>query len=300
MKEGIVIWDKTTSHTENLCQQLRQFDLVSAEYQYRVDQLRWAEKEDGSFVSPINDSYFQLAHEIKSAIFLKNFGRIRFAEDYRHQPGCDYILSEHYQIECVCCSAGNAAENGLAPYFLHDNSKGLIDYRKKEELIFSRLTSSIKEKRDFFQNHVIKGTISSEFPYIIFLSLGVLSEIVPYSENGINFNGILLGKGKPTVTINTQTREIDRVGYSFCPYIDKWNKQKINSNIFGSEEYRCVSGIIISHATVFEEYSSENTFLFLNPYAFCKIKKKDFWGITYWAADKNMTYRAYRKGRALE
>ena len=120
------------------------------------------------------------------------------------------------------------------------------------------------------------------------------------SENGIDFTGILLGKGNPSVTINRETGEIVGTGYAFQPTISKWNAQPIDSNIFCNEQYRCVSGIIITHAMLFEEYSTDNTWIFLNPFATNKVIKKDFWGATYWDADRNMQYWAHRKGRSLK
>jgi hypothetical protein len=47
------------------------------------------------------------------------------------------------------------------------------------------------------------------------------------------------------------------------------------------------------------EYTSENTWLFINPRAKNIIHKKDFSGIVYWSENKNAEYCARKESRLL-
>lgn len=290
---------KVSEYTDYMCKVLFRSGLSSDEINFRIGRLKHAEHMPGSQISIISDTYYSLAHEIKALQFLNSFGEIRVADDSHHQAGCDYILNKRYQIECVCSTAGNADTNGLAKFCVYNTLGKLIDYGKKEILLYSRLTSSLRDKKEFYQKHIAAGTMSANLPYIIFLGLGSLSQemIINPEMNGIEFTGVLLGKGNPTITINSKTQEIIGQGYAFRPRIEKWNHQIIDSAIFCNPEYTGISGILFSSADLYEEYTNKNTWLFINPYAINKIIKKDFRNITYWAADKDMMYRAYRNGR---
>lgn len=286
-------------YTEYLCNILQNSLLEPHELSYRTQRIKEAEGISGSQISIVSDRYYSLAHEIKALKYLNQFGFVQAAADHNHESGCDYILNNKYQIECVCSTAGDSSTNGLASLCRANTTGKTIDYGKKEVILYSRFTSSLKEKRDFYQRHVEGRKISPNLPYIIFLGLGALAQemCINPNTNGIEFTGILLGKGNPTVTINPESREIVRQGYAFRPYIEKWNHMPIDSAIFCNPEYRCVSGVLITGADLYEEYENCNTWLFTNPYAFKKITKKDFHNIVYWAADKNMMYRAYRNGK---
>lgn len=290
---------KVTEYTERMREILFRSGLPSSEIDFRIGRLKDAERQPGSQISRISDAYYSLAHEIKALQFLSPLGNVRVADDSHSRAGCDYVLNERYQIECVCSTAGNAEENGLANLCRCKEPGPLIDLEKKTTIIFSRLTSSLKDKNEFYQNHIAKGTMSADLPFIIFLSLGALSdEMDLYPDgNGIELTGILFGKGMPTITMNPETREVVCQGYTFRQYIEKWNKQRIDSAIFCNKEYTGMSGILFSNAELYEEYTTQNTWLFINPYAINKITIKDFRNITYWAVNKNMRYGAYCNGK---
>lgn len=282
-----------------MCKVLLRSGLSSDEAKFRIERLKYAEHMPGSQISIISDPYYSLIHEIKALQFLNDFGDIRIADDSHHRAGCDYVLNEKYQIECVCSTAGDANANGLAELCVYNTLGHLIDYGKKESLLYSRLTSSLLDKKEFYKKHIATGTMSANLPYIIFLGLGSLSQemIINPEMNGIEFTGVLLGKGKPTIRIDSETREILSQGYTFRPYIEKWNHKLIDSAIFCNPEYTGISGVLFSSADLYEEYTNQNTWLFINPYAINKITKKDFGNITYWAVDENMMYRAYQTDR---
>ena len=290
---------KITQCTDHLHKILLQSDLSPREVDFRMKRLKDAEHMPGSQISYISDTYYSLAHEIKALQFLNSFGEIFVADDSHGRPGCDFVLHEKYQIECVCSTAGESDKNGLSQFCGYNALGKIMDYGKKEILLYSRITSSLRDKKKFYQKHIERGPMSANLPYIIFLGLGSLSQemIINPETNGIELTGVLLGKGKLTVTINTETREIVGHGYTFRPYIEKWNHQLIDSTIFCNPEYTGISGILLTSADLCEAYTSKNTWLFINPYAINKITKKDFRGITYWAADKKMMYGAYRNGR---
>ena len=103
---------------------------------------------------------------------------------------------------------------------------------------------------------------------------------------GIELTGVLLGKGCPYVSFDSKGNVVHH-GYTHNESFLKKTKEKtvdIDCNIFCWENYRCVSGIIFTKAKLFEEYTTSNTWLLVNPYANVKISKKDFPGMIYWTA----------------
>lgn len=291
---------KMAGYTKHLEQLLRKTDISEKEIAYRMLRLKQAESMSSSSISLVSNVYHQRAHEIKSFDFLQQFGKVKIAEDSKHEKGCDCILNGEYQIEAVCCSEGDIESSGLDKYCGCTNGKW-IDYSEKEKLMFMRYTSSIKEKRDFYNTHLSDGSINADKPYIIFVGSGPLAPEVMLTEgkHGIDFVGILLGKGAPYIRINPKTGEFVDTGFSFRPYIEKSNGAKIDANIFCNQEYNCVSGIFISSGCIYEEYTVENTWLFLNPFATNPIDERNFGGITYWRTDERKDYRAYRNGTKL-
>lgn len=286
-------------NTEKLLDVLKSSNISLKEFHHRERNLREAEALPGSAISSVSDRYYSLAHEIKSMAFLQNFGIISVAEDANHHAGCDFILNDHYQIECVCCSAGNAAEeSGLASMASLNNLDGkIIDYGREKAILYSRLTNSIKEKTDFFSRHVKKGTLNPQKPYIIFLGLGSLSLELFAGEFGIEITSILFGKGNPTFLLDPSTGKLHDNGYTHEKFLRKYNGAMLDCNIFMNSAYNCVSGIIVSAADLSEEYSAENTWMFINPFACTHIIKKDFSGMVYWdkTAQEYYPRRKYRR-----
>lgn len=288
-------------NTHQLLEILSSCAVSDEEFEYRKDSLDRACRHCGSVIGDISNPYYNLAHEIRSFHFLRQFGTLDISEDCKHQAGCDCLLNNKYQIECVCSSAGeNTEKNGLSELCTKNNLNGqLVDYGKKKEILYCRLTSSIKEKLDFYKKHVAKGTINPGMPYIIFLGLGKLSyELFP-GDNGIEFTSILYGKGNPTLSIDTSTGHVLNCGYEHNHSLVNHNNAEINCNIFSSEGYRCISGIIISSAGLEENYTSENTWLFLNPNAEINIVSHDFFDMVYWDLYSKFEYGPYRAGKRI-
>ena len=234
----------------------------------------------------ITDRYFQLAHEIYGLSYLQSKGHIVMAKDSVNEAGSDFIWKQKYEIECVCPSMGDVKKSGLEKFLQHDGTKA-IDYKAKKEIMNSRFTQALKEKKEFYVEHVKKGTIDATKPYLIWLGLGKLKLEYRGGDCAIDLNDILFGKGMPQLTINRETREMTPIGYAHCESIKKQNGAEIDCNLFLNEEYKCISGIIFSMAWLEEKYNEKNTYLFVNPYTNNPINLKDFEGIPYWNLSTN-------------
>jgi len=239
--------------------------------------------------------YNQRAHEIDSIPFLQQFGALTIAEDSRNAKGCDFVLKEHIYIECVCSSEGDLTKNKLDKF---RNCKGLYDYGKKNTILNTRFSSSLCDKKDFYNKRVGKS-IPENYPYIIFLKTGSLAYEWDEEENGIALLDILLGRGNKTVTIDNNN-EIIGFGYTHNENIEKHNGEKINCNLFYDEDFQCVSAVLLTTAAPSVKYNNDNIVLFINPFAKNKIYAKDFWGLTYWKVDKKGCCSPRRRGRVLK
>ena len=276
-------------------------NLTALELNYRKQALANASGQPGSSINCVSDRYYELAHEIKCFHFLTQYGNISIAEDCRHTAGCDCLLNEKYQIECVCCSSGNkSALTGLEQLCMKNNLDGkLIDYDKKKNILFCRLTNSLDEKLKFYHKHIKNGTLSKNLPYIVFLGLGSLAYELFLDDYGIEFTSILYGKGNPTLFVNLDSGHALGNGFSYKRTMLNHNNAEINCTLFSSAEYRSISGIIISDATLDEEYTQENTWFFLNPNAHIKINPEHFHNIIYWDKYNETEYGPYRNGEKL-
>ena len=281
-------------YTELLISVLRSCDLPQKEITYRSDNLKQAENKPSS-ISIVGNRYHDLAHEIKSLNFLQQFGKTQISCDYAHKPGSDLILNDKYYIECVCASAGDVRISGFEKYCTKNTLGKVIDYNEKANILYSRLTTAIKAKRDFYEER--KGrSIPTDKPYIIFLGLGSLANEMFAEDNGFALTSILFGRGNPQIIINSKTGAVVDSGYSHNFKINKWNGSAIDCNVFCSQDYCCVSAILFTDADLFTPYSSNNTFLFINPFADVRVLKKDFKGLVYWSANPDETYSARRNG----
>ena len=281
-------------YTEKLISVLEKLNVPEKERLYRHEQLEKAEKLKTKNMGGTSDRYYQLAHEIKSLDFLSHFGSPQLSSDFGHKAGADIVFGE-YQIECVCASPGSkTAENGFDKLCTINNLGELVVYNEREDIILTRLTSVLKEKRDFFIKHCNEGSMSKDKPYIIFIGLGSLAIEFSAEENGMALLGILFGKGRPTITIDASGNIIG-TGYEHRTEIKKQSFDKtvdLPCNYFLDEEYRCVSGIIFSEEW-YEDYDLQNTWLFINPFSDNPINTDDFPGLIYWNLDEYGNYRAY-------
>ena len=234
------------------------------------------------------DRFFELSHEIESYLFLKQFGNVYMSSDMRHEEGADYVFNSQYYIECVCSTPGEKKKNGLDKYLLRTGS---FDYNEFKRLLYARFTSSLYEKADFYKKHINKS-IPEGAPYLIFCSPGRLLYNWFPEQYGIAFTDILFGRGFPTITVDEKTGEIVESGYSHTLTFEKYNGKEISSNLFCTPDFRCVSCIILASG-IKEEYTSENTFLFINPFADNPILPSLFHGVPTWKRESGSSYRVY-------
>lgn len=283
-------------HLHDLFKILEDSGLCNAEIKLRKERLKQSVESIRETNNPIYyDKYNQRAHEIESIPFLKQFGIVEIAQDYRHDKGCDFTFNKNIYIECVCSSPGQADKNGLSNYM----GEGIFDYREKRRLINARFTSSLCDKVKFYYERVGNSILSGK-PYIIFLSTGSLAYEWFEEKYGFALLDVLLGRGDMSITINNNTNQIESSGYTHKEFLEKYNKELLDCNLFLNEKFKCVSAILLATASPGERYTSANTFLFLNPYARSKINIKDFYGIIYWRENKKGLYSPYRKGKSLE
>ena len=103
----------------------------------------------------LNNQYISLAHEIKSYNFLKIFGNVEKAIDSNNTTGPDFTLG-NYKIECVACSPGETKDL-LEKYQLTEYRKSVTqDYKRMQEIILPRITSSLKYKVNKFNIYLQK------------------------------------------------------------------------------------------------------------------------------------------------
>ncbi len=262
-------------HTSTLINIIQNSSINKEEKKYRETQLlniyyKMKEKNE------IDNRYYNLSHEIRYLEFLSHYGNLKIANDRKSESGCDFLLNDQYQIECVCSSSGDEKANGFDKFY----GNGIFDYNEKENIILTRLTNSINEKLIFYYGHLVNGTILKNKPYIIFLGLGNLSNGFFPGKFGFALNKILFGVGYEQ--FHFKEDKVIKKDYSHKHRIINHNGSDIDCNIFANERYLCVSAIIFTTASLPEKYDKKNTFLFINPFSRYKVKAKFFDDMIYW------------------
>lgn len=239
----------------------------------------------------IQNEFYSLSHEIRSFGFFFDNGIINISEDSKSKIGPDFTYKKNYKIECTICTEGNGKNKEAVKNSGFQTYNKTIDYNEKFRQISLRITNSIKSKKDQFDKYLKKNVISEKDCCIIFINMGPFStEWFPgeYCSEATRF---LVGRGFPQITFNKETgKQIGGMTYSFIPEIKNNNGSSVNNNIFVDEDFSNISGIIISTATLDEDYNYDNTILFINPLAKNQIKVKDFNKFLYWKTNKNFEY----------
>lgn len=238
--------------------------------------------------------FYSLAHEIKGYDFINSFGDASLSNDEKHKAGPDITFGK-YRIECVCCSEGSILDAGYAEYsIIHTRKKTkIINYNKTREFLLPRLTNSLITKKEkivynYIENNIIKF---DEYP-IIFISLGELNIDFHSGTYAENFLEILIGKGPLTYVFDRESKKLIDCYWQKNETIKKNNGNElvdVPANFFNNGNKK-ISGIIFSTANIYEKYTLNNTFLFLNPYAENQIDINDFKNIIYWRCNEKNEY----------
>ena len=228
--------------------------------------------------------------------FLGELWTTEISKDSHSASGCDCFFQGKYNIEFVCSSGGDTTKNELHKYCKKDGR--MINYGVKEQLLLARLSNSITNKKEFYLKHAGDKRLM-EHPYIIFIGLGELAIEAMLEDYGIDICGLLLGKGNQSITVDNATGQIISTQYEFRPEIEKRPGVRINANIWCDPDYNDISGIIVSEATIYEPYTKDNTWIFLNPFAKQKIESKDFKNVVCWI-EENGEYYPVENGKRIE
>lgn len=275
-------------HTDMLLKILENSNISEKEKSYRKKQLLNVYNNMRK-TNTIDNTYYNISHEIRSLEFLSKYPNMLIAQDHLSEAGCDFKIYNNCFIECVCSSSGDEKKNGLNQF----HGTGIFDYGKKEKIILTRLTQSLKEKKEFYDKHILDGSIEKNKSYIIFLGLGNLTYGTFAGKYGFILNKILFGVGHDVLSIDRKTNKFIETKYSHNISINNHNGSSIDCNIFTNPDYSCVSGILFTFATLDEHYTKDNTFLFINPFAQNKIFANRFKDLIYWKSYKEVDELKY-------
>lgn len=271
--------------------------LSEKEYKYRENILNKAFSET-MVTGLISDSFYSIAHEIKSIDLFNRLGEVHVMLDSSDEPGIDLIYDRN-QIECVIATAGKGknfdkiCESGY-------QQSGVFDYNEKFRQISLRIIQSLVKKRDKFYIDLKKEVVNDSLPFSIFISLGSLSQEWFSGKNYFDATRFLLGVWHPSIMIDTKTgKQIGDPSYSYHPQIVNNNESDVTTNFFGDKNNEIVSSVILTDASLFHEYTNSNTVIFTNPFAVNRVKLKNFKGYTYWNVYSGNQYGPKRNGKRL-
>jgi len=181
---------------------------------------------------------------------------------HRHE-GPDVHIIEAGQsiwVEAIAPSAGNGPDSISIP----DGNEAFL---VPEDKIVLRFTSAVAEKYGKYQKYLSKGLVSNYDPFIIAIN----GQGVPFSsDDGIPYIvQSVLPFGLPSIIFNFDTGEVEKSFYTYRPSIDKSSGVTISTDLFLSEDYAGISGLIYTQTDVTNiPNKAGSDFLFLhNPLA---------------------------------
>lgn len=146
---------------------------------------------------------------------------------------------------------------------------------------------------------MIIGIVKKDEACIIFISLGDIAQDFFSGKYGFDFLNVLIGKSHLTLRIDKNTNKFIDSYYSHVDTIKKQNGLSIDANFFVNTDNKHVSAILFTDAYICDLYDTNNTFLFVNPYAINKVKVKDFSDLIYWKGNNDMEYIPRYRGNNL-
>lgn len=241
----------------------------------------------------IDNKYYSLAHEIKSLELLMTLPNTKLVNDHNSTPGCDFRINDYYNIECVACTSGDEQKNGYNEFY----GTGVFDYNKKENIILTRILQALNEKKEFYYKH-LNGSINLDEPYIVFLSLGNLSYGSFFGKYGFSLNKILFGVHHQGYIYDNVKQKFTGTTYQYRDEILNHNDSPISCRFY-NEDNSFISAIIFTTATLDEQYSLENTYIFINPFAKNKVIINKLPKLVYWKENKNGEYIPRYNGKNM-
>lgn len=248
---------------------------------------------------------YGITHEIRCLRFLQS-AKVEFSSalDSKNKAGPDIRYSSSVDgrcinLECTACTYGDKSIDDQligSKYSINNyeygNVRVITGGRKDLESIFlRRITQRIIDKATGNQN-------KENEPFVIWIGAGELADKCIFGACGEILLDILFGMEIPIVDYSSEPPRL----YSLLDKKIKSNKDNnIDLGYFSNEKkesiskhiYESISGIIFSTGGLRDLYTTDNTFLFINPFAGenKKITAEDFSGTLIGAwQDKNGEY----------
>lgn len=232
----------------------------------------WARYEpyaDSNFKTAIASDFQSRFWEMYLAVTLLDLGfRLRPRRELG-QKGPDICISSaktNIWIEAIACGASPSDSAELENGF-DENGFESID-----ESVILRYTSAIDEKFKKYGEYLNKGIVSNSEPFLI----AVNGSRVPFSlpDNNPpdmipNIIKAVMPFGDYVIVVDRDSNQIVKDGYSYRSEIIKLSGNTVPTNIFLSQKYLGISGILFSNIDISDlpEKYGEDLLFFRNPTA---------------------------------
>ncbi|MCF7926321.1 MAG: hypothetical protein K9L74_01925 [Candidatus Izimaplasma sp.] len=264
---GIKIMDECTD--DNLKKKKKVFD-----FSYEKMKL----KEDVE-----TQEFYSVLHELKTYEFLARKGfKPKTANDDKAGP--DFLCDLGY-IECVITTKGSSSNKDLV-------EKQLSGDINRYKAILPRILGKLRDKNCKTNEYINNLIIDEVQPVFICIHPGYF--IFEYNSD-LNIDLImnaLYGASNRLLRINYKQENIKDYDFSG---ITKIRDKEIKTNIFALDEYKNITGVILSNSYFREKYEDDDFLFFLNPNTTRKIDMKKLEEITYLKKiyDGNISYDRY-------
>ena len=238
-------------------------------------------------VQDLNDcevqEFFATAHELKTYEMLKGLKLLPVANN-DETPGVDFT-SKLGNIECVTFMKPS---DELSKRILSGN----LNRHKAYE---PRVTQALNEKLNKYKSYLSKWQIDASRPNIICLNPGICGYDIHYETFITACQRVLYGVGDEALIVNRETNE-RTWSHLYQNKIIKPNGQEINADIFNTDDYKIISGILLIDNLVDKPYT--RPILYINPNANVKIDRRSIKKVMCLLKHSDSAYHYVCNGKA--
>jgi type I restriction enzyme S subunit len=201
---------------------------------------------------------------------------------------CLKLESSRIWMEAVAPIAGIGPD--AVPQLKLKFNQVTVEWVPSEQIIL-RFTSAIDNKHNCYLSYCDKKVVNQNESYVIAING---SKVLFPRTDDMDLPFIIqavFGLGDPTITINTNTWQIVKDGFSFRPFIVKRSGESVSTLIFIDEKHHSISGILFSSADICNRpHKAGQEFIFAhNPKAINPLPKG--WltiGNEYWFEEEKL------------
>ena len=229
--------------------------------------------------------FYSIVHELRTYHFLSEKGLLVSAHN-DNRIGPDFLCDELGYIECISITKGKVGTE--CRKYVDICLKGSMNRYKSA---FPRLTSAIVDKKNKYEDYLLKTAIDSQIPRIIAVNTSIFSNEF-HSDLILDlFLKILYGIGSQTITFRRDLKpSSEESGVETHQFDDIGKKsfvKELQVGYFLQASFKDISAIIVENNSIGEKIENKYFQIFLNPLSSIPLQTDKLKAFIYFQMDEH-------------